>query len=281
MSQTDVALPLPEYSSIPPPDYNPAAVATERVIASTYGPPRLFRPSLSSHRPPSANYTVHSNSHILVILPRPDPTNRWRPLPLLPAYGHRAAVSGSLLLTPGSWTSTISEVAISLEGRASSVLIQPGVREPASSRKLFSVSQTLWKGMRGHALNLSDRLKFEVRFPQSIPGGHTQHIALPPTFEQETQMAFGIATHIKIEYTLKVDVWRRGLWRHKRKVHVPLQSTFSRNSYILAENQINDSHSLPAQDLSRPGPDAPRTPSFAHGRETIWRRKREMAACQS
>jgi len=246
MRQEEVAPALPEYSSSPPPDYNVTAVATERVIASTlynYGPPpspppagplfghpsaphstdpfRVFLPAAPPHRPSSANYTVHSNSHILVILPRSYPTsNRRRPLPLLPAYGHQAAVSGSLFLAQGSWTSTISKVAISLEGRASSVLIQRGVRESASSRNLFSVSHTLWKNTGENARDIPDKIKFEVRFPHAIPGGQAR--CLPPSFEQETQMAFGIATHIKIEYTLKVDVWRRGLRRHKRKVHTPL-----------------------------------------------------------
>jgi len=262
MSQTEVAPVLPGYSSGPPPDYNVTAVATERVIASTLhdnGPPPPSSPagpvvnvasaahspnafrtsrqttpssSLPPHQSSSASYTVHSNSHILVILPRSGRTSSRSRSPPLPAYGRQATVSGSLFLTPGSWTSTVSKVAISLEGQASSVLLQHAMREPASSRKLFSTLQILWKNTADNTLNLPDKMKFEVQFPPSIPGGRERHNDLPPSFEQKTQMVFGIATHVKIEYTLRVDVWRRGLWRHKRKVHVPLRSTLLWDSYI-------------------------------------------------
>ena len=48
----------------------------------------------------------------------------------------------------------------------------------------------------------------------------------PPSFDQETEMAFGIATYVKIEYTSKIDVWRRvsGATRGKYTSLVPQKS---------------------------------------------------------
>ena len=217
MSQVEVALALPEYSSSPPPDYNATAAVTERVIASaTFGdglsPPR----SLAGH---TINHTstVHSKSHILVILPRSGHTSSRRTGPSVLAYGRQATISGLLSLAPGRWTSTISKVAVSLTGQASSVLIRQGMREPAASRKLFCISQVLWSNTSENPGNSSDKaIKFEFKFPELILDGQKGHIDPPPTFDEKTQSVFGIATHVKIEYKLRVDVWRRGLWSHKR-----------------------------------------------------------------
>ena len=218
MSQTEAAPALPEYSSTPPPSYNVTAATTERVIV-----PAAYRDRSS---PPHSlagstiNHTVHSNSHILVILPQSGHTTsnrRRQKLPPLPAYGRQAIVSGSILLAPGKWISTITKVAVSLKGQVSSVLIQRGMREPASSKKLFFISQSLWKKTPENARNALDGLmQFEVQFPGSISGEQEGHSDLPPTFDEETQMVFGIATRVKIEYTLRVDIWRRGLRSHKR-----------------------------------------------------------------
>jgi hypothetical protein len=91
------------------------------------------------------------------------------------------------------------------------------MREPVSSKKLFVISHVLWSNTPENTRNLLDKsIKFEFQFPESIPGGQKGHVDLPPTFDEETQMVFGIATRVKIEYILRIDVWRRGLWSHKR-----------------------------------------------------------------
>ena len=214
----EVSPSLPQYLSSPPPHYNATAATTERVIEpSTYG--NGSSPSLSSAGPAINHATVHSNSHILVILPRSGHSlNRQGSPQSLPAYGRQATVSGSLSLTSGRWTSAISKVAVSLKGQASSVLIQEGMQGPVLSRELFFVSQTLWKNKRGNTLNPPHKsMKFELHFPKSILDGRLKgHVDLSPTFEEETRKVYSLATRVKIEYSLRVDVWRKGLWSHKR-----------------------------------------------------------------
>ena len=217
MSQVEATLALPEYSSSPPPDYNATAAVAERVIESAAFVGGLSPPlSLAGH---TINHTstVHSSSYILVILPRSGHSSSARTGPSALAYGRQATISGLLSLAPGRWTSTIYKVAVSLTGQASSVLIRQGMREPAASRKLFFISQVLWRDSSKNAGKPSNEaIKFEFQFPESIPDGQKGHIDLPPTFDEKTQTVFGIATQVKIEYKLKVDVWRRGLWSHKR-----------------------------------------------------------------
>jgi len=223
---TQAALVLPEYEheyrSSPPPDYKPTPAATERVIAialaSDIASASAVYHDRSSHsHSPARPTTVHSNTDILVILPRSGHSSSRPTSRSLPAYGRQATISGLLSLAPGRWTSTISKVAVSLKGQASSVLIQQATREPASSRRLFFISQVLWSNTPENDRNSLDKsIKFEFQFPESIAGGQAGVVDLPPTFDEETQMTFGIAIHVKIEYSLRVDVWRRGLWSHKR-----------------------------------------------------------------
>lgn len=215
MSQIEVSPALPEYSSTPPPHYNATAAATERVIvpaAYVHGSSLSLSPTC-----PTIHHTVHSNSHIFVILPQPGHIQNRQGSPPLPAYGRRATVSGSLSLASGRWTSSISKVAVSLKGQASSVLIQRGMRQPASSKKLFFISRTLWENTPQCDKSAFDSpMKFAFEFPESTADEQERHEDLPPTFDEETQMIFGIATRVKIEYSLRIDVWRRGLWSHKR-----------------------------------------------------------------
>lgn len=217
MSQVEATPALPDYSSSPPPNYNANAAVTEQVIASAPSGDGLSPPlSLAGHTT-NHNSIVHSNAHILVILPRSRYTSSTRTRPSSFAYGRQATVSGLVSLAPGRWTSTISKVAVSLTGRASSVLVRQGMREPATSRKLFSISQVLWSNTSRNTGNSPDKpIKFEIQFPESIPDGKKGRIDLPPTFDEKTQVVFGISTRVKIEYTLRVDVWRRRLWSHKR-----------------------------------------------------------------
>ena len=169
-------------------------------------------------------------------------------------------------------------MAISLKGQASSVPLQQGVRQQASSRNLFSISQTLWNSTPGNPRSSLDKsIKFAFRFPDSIPGGPQGHTALPPTFDEQTQTVTGIATRVKIEYSLKVDVWRRGMWSHKRCVHRPPHHSSTQNSYISSEQQPNYPHSVPTPNRSNSRPHAPTAEPFRHGRKTIWHRKRKLA----
>jgi len=223
MSLAEVALGPPEYSSDSPPDYKATAAVTERVIASAASAAytgHSSSPPFSLAGPTVNNSsTVHSNAHILLILPRSGHARSTRTSPSLLAYGRQGTISGLLSLAPGRWSSTISKVAVSLAGHASSVLIRQGMREPASSRKLFFISEVLWSNTPKNARNstsLDKPMKFEIQFPESIPDGQKGPIDLPPTFDEKTQTVFGIATHVKIEYKLRVDVWRRGLRSHKR-----------------------------------------------------------------
>lgn len=217
MSQVEVAPGLPEYSSNPPPNYNANAAVSEQVLASAASGDGVSPPlSLAGH---TINHTstVHSNARILVILPRPGRTSSTRTGSSSFAYGRQAAISGLISLAPGRWTSTISKVAVSLTGQASSVLIRQGMREPATSRKLFFTSKVLWSHTSENSGNSPDKpIKFELQFPESIPDGQRGHIDLPPTFDEKTEAVCGIATHVKIEYILRVDVRRRRLWSHKR-----------------------------------------------------------------
>ena len=220
MSKVEVAHALPDYSSSPPPDYNATAADTERVIESVAFGSGLSPPLSLAGRSRNHTSTVHSSSYILVILPRSGHTSSARTGPVL-AYGRQATISGLLSLAPGRWTSTIYKVAVSLTGKASSVLIRQGMREPASSRRLCFTSQVLWSKSSENAGKPSDKaIKFEFQIPESIPDGRMGHIDLPPTFDEKTQTVFGIATHVKIEYKLRVDVWRRGLWSNKRYAYV-------------------------------------------------------------
>ena len=221
MSQIEATPALPDYSSSPPPNYNANAAVTEQVLASTaFGDGSSPPPSLAGHTISNTS-TVHSNEHILVILPRPGRTSSTRTGPSSFAYGRKGTISGLVSLAPGKWTSTISKVAVSLTGHASSVLIRQGMQEPATSRKLFSTSQVLWSSTSNNSRNSPDKpIKFELQFPESIPDGQKGHIDLPPTFDEKTQTVFGIAAHVKIEYKLTVDVRRRGLWSNRRYVHV-------------------------------------------------------------
>lgn len=224
MSQAGVAPTPPGYSSGSPPDYKATAADTERVIASAASNDRSPPPFLLAR--PTLNHSsiVHSNAYILVILPRPGHTSSTstRTSPSLLAYGRQATISGLLSLTLGRWTSTISKVAVSLTGQASSVLIRRGTREPASSKKLLCISQVLWSNNTPQNTRNSPSpdksIKFELQFPESVPDGQKGRIDLPPTFDEKTQVVFGLATHVKIEYRLRVDVWRRGLRSHKRYV---------------------------------------------------------------
>ena len=212
MSKIEVVPALPEYSPGPPPHYNVTAAATEQVIV----PAAYVNASSLSLSPtgPTIDHTVHSNPHIFVILAQSGHIPNRQRSPPMPAYGRRATISGSLSLASGRWTSTISKVAVSLKGRASSVLIQRGMRQPAASKKLFFISRTLWKKTAEYDKNsLDNSMKFEFTFPESITGEREN---LPPTFDEETQMVFGIATRVKVEYSLRIDVWRQGLWGHKR-----------------------------------------------------------------
>ncbi|KDN42330.1 hypothetical protein RSAG8_06821, partial [Rhizoctonia solani AG-8 WAC10335] len=161
------------------PEYSRAASPDERVLAGQVM--RTFSAlnvqDLPSHFAYSTNYLTLNLGERHWYCP-------------LPCYGYAGTIEGTLV---GEVLTTISEAAVPSQG---------------ASKRFLKQKTTIWNSNSAGGNNNNSTLPFTIKFPS---GPASNDPGLPPSF----RLGSGELS-ARIQYRLQVDLFRKGLRRHKR-----------------------------------------------------------------
>ncbi|KAI0048210.1 hypothetical protein FA95DRAFT_1558230 [Auriscalpium vulgare] len=188
------------------PAYSPEAHETERVLQtwteSAPGTPS-HDPAPYAHQPESAtNYFIYNNEYMHVNMgPR-----LWGPRQ--PAYGFNGIVHGTVKLTKKC--SHVFRLQVSLLGKAKVSATSRGMLSDMLDKPLVSSTTTLFAATPEAAFCPTEHVfTFSIPFPTFISG---EMGSLPPSY-----MAWSPGLSVETTYTLKLDVYRKGLRRHENR----------------------------------------------------------------
>ncbi|CAE6526917.1 unnamed protein product [Rhizoctonia solani] len=175
------------------PEYSRSASPDERVLAGHAM--RTFS-ALSTQDLPS--HFEYSTDHLTLNLGE----RNWH-CPL-PCYGHSGTIEGTLKVHQ---IDTVFKVEVSLVGEVLTTISEAAVPSQGASKRFLKQKTTIWdSGSTGG--NSHSPFPFTIMFP----GGSTSSDpGLPPSF----RLASGELS-ARIQYRLQVDLFRKGLRRHKR-----------------------------------------------------------------
>lgn len=174
------------------PEYSRSASPNERVLAGTVM--RTFS-ALSTQDLPS--HFEYSTSHVTLNLGE----RNWH-CPL-PCYGYAGTIEGTVRVHQ---IETVSKVEISLIGEVNTTVSEAAVPSQGASKRFLKQRLTVWDSSSAGGAHQATH-PFIVTFPSESPNGP----ALPPSF----RLASGELS-ARVQYRLQVDLFRKGLRRHKR-----------------------------------------------------------------
>lgn len=193
------------------PEYSRSASPNERVLAGNIM--RTFS-ALSTQDLPS--HFEYSTSHITLNLGE---RSWYCPLP---CYGYAGTIEGTVRVHQ---IETVSKVEISVRGlsvhsmsfpypayqligEVNTAISEAAVPSQGASKRLLKQRLTVWDSSSAGGAHQATH-PFTMTFPSESPNGP----ALPPSF----RLAAGELT-ARVQYRLQIDLFRKGLRRHKRCV---------------------------------------------------------------
>ncbi|KAI0038644.1 hypothetical protein FA95DRAFT_1529052 [Auriscalpium vulgare] len=191
------------------PAYSPQAHETERVLqTSSESAPDLPSqdPAPYAHQPESSTHYIYNNEYMHVNMgPR-----LWGPRQ--PAYGFNGIVQGTVKLTKKC--SHVYRLQVSLLGNAKVSATSRGMLSDMLDKPLVSSTTTLFATTPEATFCPTEHVfTFSIPFPTFVSG---ELSPLPPSY-----MAWSPGLSVETTYTLKLDVFRKGLRRHENR-HIPL-----------------------------------------------------------
>ncbi|KAJ1306206.1 hypothetical protein OPQ81_010915 [Rhizoctonia solani] len=121
----------------------------------------------------------------------------------LPCYGYRGTIEGTVKVHQ---IDTVSKVEVSLVGEVSTIISEAAVPSQGASKRFLKQKATIWDSKFAQGDN--SIFPFAIAFP----GGSTSSDPeLPPSF----RLGAGELS-ARIQYRIQVDLFRKGLRRHKR-----------------------------------------------------------------
>ncbi|KAG8742305.1 hypothetical protein FRC10_001662 [Ceratobasidium sp. 414] len=177
------------------PQYSRSASPNERVLAGH--PVRTFS-ALSARDLPSR--FEFATQHATLDLGE---RNWYCPLP---CYGYMGAIEGTIRVHQ---IETVSKVEISLIGEVNTVVSEQAVPSQGASKRFLKHKLTVWDASSSGASAQQSSHAFAISFPDQSNNPNT--MSLPPSCRFVTS-----ASSARIQYTVQVDLFRKGLRRHKR-----------------------------------------------------------------
>ncbi|KAG9123261.1 hypothetical protein FRC07_015179 [Ceratobasidium sp. 392] len=176
------------------PQYSRAASPDERVLAGH--PVRTFS-ALSTRDLPSR--FEFSTQHATLDLGERD----WY-CPL-PCYGYNGTIEGTVRVHQ---IETVSKVEISLIGEVNTVVSEQAVPSQGASKRFLKQKLTMWESSSGVNAQQSNHT-FAMSFPSE--SNNPNVMSLPPSCRFITNVSSA-----RVQYRVQVDLFRKGLRRHKR-----------------------------------------------------------------
>ncbi|CAE6500628.1 unnamed protein product [Rhizoctonia solani] len=175
------------------PEYSRSASPDERVLGGHVMPTfsALNDQDLPSH-------FEYSTSHLTLNLGE----RTWY-CPL-PCYGYAGTIKGTVKMHQ---IDTVSKVEVSLVGEVLTTISEAAVPSQGASKRFLKQKTTIWDSNSAGGRNNSS-LPFTIMFPN---GSTSSDPGLPPSFRLGTG-----EISARIQYRLQVDLFRKGLRRHKR-----------------------------------------------------------------
>ncbi|KAH7334917.1 hypothetical protein B0J17DRAFT_630874 [Rhizoctonia solani] len=175
------------------PEYSRSASPDERVLAG-----HVMRTFSALNPQDLPSYFEYSTNHLTLNLGE---RSWYCPLP---CYGYSGTIEGTVKLHQ---VDTVSKVEVSLVGEVLTTISEAAVPSQGASKRFLKQKTTVWDPNSSGGNNNST-LPFTITFP----GGSTNSDAgLPPSFRLGTG-----EISARIQYRLQVDLFRKGLRRHKR-----------------------------------------------------------------
>lgn len=175
------------------PTYSRAASPDERVLGG-----HIMRTFSALDAQDLPSHFEYSTSHLTLNLGE----RHWY-CPL-PCYGYTGTIKGTVRVHQ---IDTVSKVEVSLVGEVLTTISEAAVPSQGASKRFLKQKLTIWEsGSVGG--NANSALPFTIMFPS---GSTSSDPGLPPSF----RLGPGELS-ARIQYRLQVDLFRKGLRRHKR-----------------------------------------------------------------
>ncbi|CAE6341939.1 unnamed protein product [Rhizoctonia solani] len=174
------------------PEYSRSASPDERVLAG-----HVMRTFSALNEQDLPSLFQYSTNHLTLNLGE---RNWYCPLP---CYGYSGTIEGTVRVHQ---IDTVSKVEVSLVGEVLTTVSEAAVPSQGASKRFLKQKTTIWdsSSARGNHSTLPFTIIFPGRSTTSDPG-------LPPSFRLGTG-----ELSARIQYRLQVDLYRKGLRRHKR-----------------------------------------------------------------
>ncbi|QRW25478.1 hypothetical protein RhiXN_07427 [Rhizoctonia solani] len=121
----------------------------------------------------------------------------------LPCYGYSGTIEGTVRVHQ---IDTVSKVEVSLIGEVSTTISETAVPSQGASKRFLKQRITIWNS--DSAMGNHSTLPFSINFPG---GSASSDLELPPSFRLGTG-----ELSARVQYRIQVDLFRKGLRRHKR-----------------------------------------------------------------
>ncbi|QRV98197.1 Asp domain protein [Ceratobasidium sp. AG-Ba] len=177
------------------PQYSRSASPNERVLAGH--PVRTFS-ALSTRDLPSK--FEFATQHATLDLGE---RNWYCPLP---CYGYAGIIEGTVRVHQ---IETVSKVEISLVGEVNTVISEAAVPSQGASKRFLKHKITVWDSSTSGASPHQTSHAFAISFPNHPDSPNP--MSLPPSCRFVTNLATA-----RVQYRVQVDLFRKGLRRHKR-----------------------------------------------------------------